>query len=84
MLQQAAELIEDIRVILRVQNHLVLVLAADVDQRFPERRERRQGRQGAVDVYSVLAGSRYDPADDELLGVAQSELGDPFSQPVLL
>ncbi len=72
--QQPAELVEDVRVIFGVQNHLVLVLPADIDQRLADRRERRQGSQGAVDVHPVLSGTGHHAADDEFLAVAESRV----------
>jgi len=52
---QVPELVEDVDVALRVEQDLVLVLAADIDERFADLTEHGHGSQVPVDVDPVLA-----------------------------
>ena len=77
---QPAEFIENIPVIFRLQDHLMLVLPADVDQRFSDRGKRRQRRDIAVDVDPVFSGTGDDAADDQLIALAEPHFPYPGAQ----
>jgi hypothetical protein len=80
--QKAAELVKDIRVVFRVQDHLVLVLPADIDQRLAERRERRQGCQSAVDVHPAIVINRPNCHLHPLVRLGEVERGSVDCSPV--
>jgi len=74
---EMAEFVEDIDVALQVEQHLVLVLAADVDERLADLAEHGHGGQIAVDVDPVLPRAGHHPLDDDLPAGVKPHLLEP-------
>ncbi len=78
--QAPAEFIENVDVVVRREDQLMLVLAADVDQRFADLRQMGERRHLAVDLGPVFAAAGNHPPDDEFLACGKSQPGKFFLQ----